>query len=110
MDSLRVSGLPLDELRKHFTQDGFKVMGEIGLQYEGISPSDPSRAIRISHWPRNWIFRWRSTWAPEGQGSANLSVPKFRGSMGDPLLLEGLAGTPPKTAGTSDACGLSHDR
>jgi uncharacterized protein len=34
--------LPIDELRKDFTQDGFKVMGEIGLQYEGISPSDPS--------------------------------------------------------------------
>jgi hypothetical protein len=34
--------VPLDELRKDFTKDGFKVMGEIGLQYEGISPSDPS--------------------------------------------------------------------
>jgi uncharacterized protein len=32
----------LEELRKHFTTDGFKVMGEIGLQYEGLSPSDPS--------------------------------------------------------------------
>ena len=34
--------VPLDELRKDFTSGGFKVMGEIGLQYEGISPSDPS--------------------------------------------------------------------
>ena len=32
----------LDELRKNFTGGGFKVMGEIGLQYEGISPSEPS--------------------------------------------------------------------
>jgi len=32
----------LEELRKDFTRGGFKVMGEIGLQYEGISPSDPS--------------------------------------------------------------------
>jgi predicted TIM-barrel fold metal-dependent hydrolase len=32
----------LEELRKAFTKDGFKVMGEIGLQYEGLSPSDPS--------------------------------------------------------------------
>ena len=32
----------LDELRKDFKTDGFKVMGEIGLQYEGVSPSDPS--------------------------------------------------------------------
>ena len=36
------SRVPLDELRKDFTTGGFKVMGEIGLQYEGISPSDPS--------------------------------------------------------------------
>ena len=34
--------VPLDELRKDFTTGGFKVMGEIGLQYEGISPTDPS--------------------------------------------------------------------
>ena len=33
---------PLDQLRKDFTTGGFKVMGEIGLQYEGLSPSDPS--------------------------------------------------------------------
>ena len=32
----------LDELRKDFTSGGFKVMGEIGLQYEGLSPSDMS--------------------------------------------------------------------
>lgn len=32
----------VDELRKDFREDGFKVMGEIGLQYEGLSPSDPS--------------------------------------------------------------------
>ena len=32
----------LDKLRKEFTTGGFKVMGEIGLQYEGLSPSDPS--------------------------------------------------------------------
>src|ERR1700746_2514799 len=32
----------VEELRKDFTTGGFKVMGEIGLQYEGISPSDPS--------------------------------------------------------------------
>ncbi len=34
--------VPIEELRKDFTTGGFKVMGEIGLQYEGISPSDPS--------------------------------------------------------------------
>src|SRR6478752_1144257 len=34
--------VPLDELRKDFTSGGFKAMGEIGLQYEGLSPSDMS--------------------------------------------------------------------
>ena len=34
--------VPMEELRRSFTTDGFKVMGEIGLQYEGLSPSDPS--------------------------------------------------------------------
>jgi hypothetical protein len=32
----------IEELRKDFTTGGFKVMGEIGLQYEGLSPSDLS--------------------------------------------------------------------
>ena len=34
--------VPLEGLRKAFAEKGFKVMGEIGLQYEGLSPSDPS--------------------------------------------------------------------
>jgi len=34
--------VPVEELRRSFEQDGFKVMGEVGLQYQGISPSDPS--------------------------------------------------------------------
>src|SRR6267154_6129491 len=34
--------IDIAELRKDFSTGGFKVMGEIGLQYEGISPSDPS--------------------------------------------------------------------
>ena len=34
--------IAVEELRKDFTTGGFKVMGEIGLQYEGVSPSDPS--------------------------------------------------------------------
>jgi hypothetical protein len=34
--------VPPDDLRETFTKGGFKVMGEIGLQYEGLSPSDVS--------------------------------------------------------------------
>ena len=34
--------IALDELRKDFTTGGMKVMGEISLQYGGLSPSDPA--------------------------------------------------------------------
>jgi hypothetical protein len=34
--------VPPAELRAAFTTGGFKVMGEIGLQYQGLSPSDMS--------------------------------------------------------------------
>ena len=81
--------LPLDELRKHFTQDGFKVLGEIGLQYEGISPSDPSVDSYFAL-AEELDIPVAIHMGTGGSGRANISVPKFRGSMGDPLLLEGL--------------------
>jgi len=87
--------LPLDELRKHFTQDGFKVMGEIGLQYEGISPSDPSVDSYFAL-AEELDIPVAIHMGTGGSGRANLSVPKFRGSMGDPLLLEGLLSRHPK--------------
>ena len=59
--------VPVDELRKDFTTGGFKVMGEIGLQYEGISPSDPSASINILRSPRSSIFPSRSIWARAAQ-------------------------------------------
>jgi hypothetical protein len=87
--------LPLDELRKHFTQDGFKVMGEIGLQYEGISPSDPSVDSYFAL-AEELDIPVAIHMGTGGSGRANISVPKFRGSMGDPLLLEGLLARHPK--------------
>ncbi|MGE5053215.1 MAG: amidohydrolase family protein [Acidobacteriota bacterium] len=87
--------LPLDELRKHFTQDGFKVMGEIGLQYEGISPSDPSVDSYFAL-AEELDIPVAIHMGTGGSGRANITVPKFRGSMGDPLLLEGLLARHPK--------------
>ena len=87
--------LPLDELRKHFTQDGFKVMGEIGLQYEGISPSDPSVGSYFAL-AEELDIPVAIHMGTGGSGRANISVPKFRGSMGDPLLLEGLLARHPR--------------
>ena len=87
--------VPLDELRKHFTQEGFKVMGEIGLQYEGISPSDPSVDSYFAL-AEELDIPVAIHMGTGGSGRANISVPKFRGSMGDPVLLEGLLARHPK--------------
>lgn len=85
----------LDELRKDFTTGGFKVMGEIGLQYEGLSPSDPSvdQYFALAEELDVPVAIHMGT---GGSGRANITTPKFRGSMGNPLLLEELLAKHPK--------------
>jgi predicted TIM-barrel fold metal-dependent hydrolase len=85
----------IDELRKSFTAGGFKVMGEIGLQYEGLSPSDPSvdSFFALAEQLDVPVAIHMGT---GGSGRANLAMPKFRGSMGNPLLLEELLARHPK--------------
>jgi hypothetical protein len=85
----------LDELRKDFTKDGFKVMGEIGLQYEGLSPSDPS-VDRYFALAEELDIPVAIHMGTGGSGRANVTSPKFRGSMGNPLLLEDLLARHPK--------------
>jgi predicted TIM-barrel fold metal-dependent hydrolase len=87
--------IPIDQLRKDFTSGGFKVMGEIGLQYEGISPSDPSvdQYFALAEELDVPVAIHMGT---GGSGRANIVSPTFRGSMGDPLLLEGLLAKHPK--------------
>jgi uncharacterized protein len=85
----------LEKLRQEFTGGGFKVMGEIGLQYEGLSPSDPSveKYFALAEELDIPIAIHMGT---GGSGRANLTTPKFRGSMGNPLLLEELLARHPK--------------
>ena len=85
----------LDELRKDFTSGGFKVMGEIGLQYEGISPSDPS-VEQYFALAEELDIPVAIHMGTGGSGRANITSPKFRGSMGNPLLLEELLAKHPK--------------
>ena len=87
--------IALPELRKDFSQDGFKVMGEIGLQYEGLSPSDPSvdQYFALAEELDVPVAIHMGT---GGSGRANITSPKFRGSMGNPLLLEDLLARHPK--------------
>ena len=85
----------LDALRKSFTSGGFKVMGEIGLQYEGLSPSDLSVDAYFAL-AEELDVPVAIHMGTGGSGRANLAMPKFRGSMGNPLLLEELLARHPK--------------
>jgi predicted TIM-barrel fold metal-dependent hydrolase len=85
----------IEDLRKDFTTGGFKVMGEIGLQYEGLSPSDPSvdKYFALAEELDVPVAIHMGT---GGSGRANVIMPHFRGSKGDPLLLEELLARHPK--------------
>lgn len=85
----------LEELRKLFTTGGFKVMGEIGLQYQGLSPSDMSvdKYFALAEELDVPVAIHMGT---GGSGRANITTPSFRGSKGDPLLLEELLARHPK--------------
>lgn len=85
----------LDELRRDFTSGGFKVMGEIGLQYEGLSPSDLSVDSYFAL-AEQLDIPVAIHMGTGGSGRANITSPKFRGSMGNPLLLEEMLARHPK--------------
>jgi predicted TIM-barrel fold metal-dependent hydrolase len=87
--------VPIEQLRQSFAKDGFKVMGEIGLQYEGLSPSDPS-VDQYFALAEELDIPVAIHMGTGGSGRANVAMPKFRGSMGDPLLLEELLARHPK--------------
>ena len=89
------SRVDLDQLRKDFTTGGFKVMGEIGLQYEGLSPSDPS-VDKYFALAEELDIPVAIHMGTGGSGRGNITTPKFRGSMGNPLLLEELLARHPK--------------
>jgi predicted TIM-barrel fold metal-dependent hydrolase len=84
-----------EELRKTFTNGSFKVMGEIALQYEGLSPSDPSVDAYFAL-AEELDIPVAIHMGTGGSGRANVTTPKFRGSMGNPLLLEELLARHPK--------------
>jgi len=94
-NGMQASRVPLAELREDFTKGGFKVMGEIGLQYEGLSPSDPS-VDQYFALAEELDIPVAIHMGTGGSGRANITSPKFRGSMGNPLLLEDLLARHPK--------------
>jgi len=87
--------VPVDELRGLFTKGGFKVMGEIGLQYQGLSPSDMS-VDQYFALAEELDIPVAIHMGTGGSGRANVARSTFRGSMGNPLLLEELLARHPK--------------
>jgi hypothetical protein len=85
----------LEQLRQRFAADGFKVMGEIGLQYEGLSPSDPSvdKYFALAEELDVPVAIHMGT---GGSGRAYVAMKTFRGSAGNPLLLEDLLARHPR--------------
>ena len=86
---------PVEQLRADFANGGFQVMGEIGLQYQGLSPSDPS-VDKYFALAEELDIPVGIHMGTGGSGRANVAMPKFRGSMGDPLLVEDLLARHPK--------------
>lgn len=73
----------------------YKVVGEVAPQYRGISPSDPSfdKFYAIAEKYNMPVAIHMGT---GGNGMANLTQPKFRASVGNPLLLEDVLAKYPK--------------
>ncbi|MHA8053871.1 amidohydrolase family protein [Aquirufa sp. Wall-65K1] len=73
----------------------YKVVGEVGLQYQGLSPSDPSvdKYFEVAERLNVPVAIHMGT---GGNGMANLTSPKYRASLGNPLLLEDLLARHPK--------------
>jgi predicted TIM-barrel fold metal-dependent hydrolase len=94
-DIAQSSYVPVEKLREAFTKRGFKVMAEVGLQYQGISPSDPSVDAYFAL-AEELDVPVGIHMGTGGSGRANVTMPKFRGSMGNPLLLEDLLARHPK--------------
>ena len=101
--------IPVDQLRTNFTKDGFKVMGEVGLQYEGLSPSDMS-VDQYFALAEELDIPVGIHMGTGGSGRANIAMPKFRGSAGNPLLLEEVLARHPKLRPLGHARRLPHDR
>lgn len=87
--------IPIEQLKGSFTNDGFKVMGEVGLQYQGLSPSDPSVDAYFAL-AEQLDIPVGIHMGTGGSGRANIVSPKFKGSMGNPLLLEDVLARHPK--------------
>ncbi len=73
----------------------YKVMGEVAPQYQGMSPSDTSLDAYFAA-AEKLNIPVGIHMGTGGNGMANITSPKFRASLGNPLLLEDLLARHPK--------------
>jgi predicted TIM-barrel fold metal-dependent hydrolase len=73
----------------------YKVMGEVAPQYQGMSPSDTSLDAFFAA-AEKLNIPVGIHMGTGGNGMANITSPKYRASMGDPLKLEDLLARHPK--------------
>ena len=73
----------------------YKVMGEVAPQYQGMSPSDTSLDAYFAA-AEKLNIPVGIHMGTGGNGMANITSPKYRASMGNPLLLEDLLARHPK--------------
>jgi len=73
----------------------YKVMGETAPQYQGMSPSDTSLDAYFAV-AEKLNIPVGIHMGTGGNGTINISNPKYRASMGNPLLLEDLLARHPK--------------
>ena len=73
----------------------YKVMGEVAPQYQGMSPSDTSLDAYFAA-AEKLNIPVGIHMGTGGNGTINITNPKYRASMGNPLLLEDLLARHPK--------------
>lgn len=73
----------------------YKVMGEVAPQYGGMSPSDPSLDAYFAA-AEKLNIPVGIHMGTGGNGNININNPRYRASMGNPLLLEDLLARHPK--------------
>lgn len=89
------SEMTVEAFRDSLETGFYKVMAEVAPQYQGISPSDPSLDpyFAVAEELNIPVGIHMGT---GGNGMANITQPKYRASLGDPLLLEDLLARHPK--------------
>jgi predicted TIM-barrel fold metal-dependent hydrolase len=87
--------MSVEAFREALSHGFYKVMAEVAPQYQGLSPSDPSLDpyFAVAEELNIPVGIHMGT---GGNGMANITQPKYRASMGNPLLLEDLLARHPK--------------